>query len=408
MALHPRIVTRRVNALLRRTPALAIVGARQSGKSTLARLAFPDFTFVDLERPVDLARAAQDPEFLLSQSPRLVIDEAQRLPELFPVLRSHLDRHPRHRVVLLGSASPGLVAHISESLTGRIAFFELGGISILEHDAEALWVRGGFPRLHWTRPRAHPEDWYPAYARTTLERDIPQLGFRVTSSRLRMLLTMVAHSQGSVCNLSELGGSLGINYHSVAHILDIFEGVFLVRRLPPYAANLRKRLVKSPKLYVRDTGLLHSLLGIAHSKGALLTHPKAGASFETLCIEQILLHAQLRDPGAQGFFYRTHGGQEVDLLLQVRGALLPIEIRLGVAVPDLRGLDACMHDLGLPQGYVVNLSSQPMDVRRNVWMGGLRHLLAHLDLAPSPRRSVADAREGAQRHEGSKARKERG
>ncbi len=382
MAPRPRIATKRIIALLRRSPALTILGARQSGKSTLARLAFPDFTYIDLERPLDLARAAQDPEFLLSQSPQLVVDEAQRLPELFPVLRSHLDRQPRHRVVLLGSASPGLVGRNSESLTGRITFFELGGISIFEHDAEALWIRGGFPRLHWTRPRARPEEWYPAYARTTLERDIPQLGFRIATSRLRTLLTMVAHSQGSVCNLSELGGSLAINYHSVAHILDIFEGVFLVRRLPPYAANLRKRLVKSPKLYVRDTGLLHSLLGIAHLRRAVLSHPKAGASFETFCVEQLLLHAQLHDPAAQGFFYRTHSGQEVDLLLQVRGSLLPIEIKLGVAVPDLRGLETCMHDLGLKQGYVVNLSAQPVDIRRGVWMGGLRHLLARLDLGP--------------------------
>jgi predicted AAA+ superfamily ATPase len=384
MTPHPRIATQRVTALLRRSPALAILGARQSGKSTLARLAFPDFAYIDLERPVDLTRVAQDPEFLLSQSPRLVIDEAQRLPELFPVLRSHLDRQPRYRVVLLGSASPGLVGRISESLTGRIALFELGGISIFEHDAEALWIRGGFPRLHWTRPRARPEDWYPAYARTTLERDIPQLGVRIASGRLRTLLTMIAHSQGGVCNLSELGGSLGINYHSVAHILDIFEGTFLVRRLPPYAANVRKRLVKSPKLYVRDTGLLHSLLGLTHRKRAVLSHPKAGPSFETFCIEQILLHAQLHDPAAQGFFYRTHTGQEVDLLLQVRGKLLPIEIKLGVAVPDLHGLQTCMTDLGLAQGYVVNLTSQPVDIRRGIWMGGLRHLLARLDLGPVP------------------------
>jgi hypothetical protein len=382
MAVHPRIATRRVTALLRRSPALAILGARQAGKSTLARLAFPRFVHVDLERPLDLVRAEQDPEFLLSRSPRLVIDEAQRLPELFPILRSHLDRHPKQRVVLLGSASPGLVHSISEALTGRIAFFELGGISIFEHDAEALWIRGGFPRLHWARPRAAPAEWYPAYLRTTLERDIPQLGYRIATSRLRRLLTMVAHAQGSLCNLSELGGSLGVNYHSVAHILDIFEGVFLVRRLPPYAATLRKRLVKSPKLYVRDTGLLHALLGIPHSRRAVLDHPKAGPSFETFCIEQILLHATLHDPSAEGFFFRTHTGREVDLLLRLRGALLPIEIQLGVAVPDLSGLTTCMRDLGLAQGYVVNLVSEPTEVRRGLWMGGVRHLLEELRIAP--------------------------
>jgi hypothetical protein len=383
--MKPRIATARVRALLRRSPAITILGARQSGKSTLARLAFPDFEHVDLERAADLTRAAQDPEFLLSQFPKLVIDEAQRLPEVFPVLRSHLDRHPGSRVVLLGSASPRLVKQISESLTGRLLFFELGGISIFEHDTEAVWIRGGFPRLHWTRPRADPADWYPAYVRTTLERDIPQLGFRIATSRLRSLLTMIAHAQASVSSLSELGGSLGINYHTVAHILDIFEGVFLVRRLPPFAANLKKRLVKSPKLYVRDTGLLHALLGVAHTKRAVLSHPKAGASFETFCLEQIILHAQLVDPRSEAFFYRTHTGREVDLLLRLRGRLLPIEIKLGVAVPDLRGLETCMQDLGLSEGYVVNLAPAPMQVRRGVWMGGLRELLDRLHLAPRPR-----------------------
>ncbi len=374
--------TPRVKMLLRRSPALAILGARQAGKSTLARLAFPDFTHIDLERPSDLSRAEQDPEFLLSELPRLVLDEAQRLPALFPILRSHLDRHPRHRVVLLGSASPGLVRQISESLTGRIALFELGGISVFEHEPDALWVRGGFPRLHWTRPRAVPADWFPAYLRTTLERDIPQLGFRVSAARLRALLTMVAHAQGSICNLSELGGSLGVSYHSVAHVLDIFEGTFLVRRLAPYAANLRKRLVKSPKLYVRDTGLLHSLLGIPHERKALLAHPKAGASFETFCVEQILMHAQLADPSAQGFFYRTHSGREVDLLLSLRGEPLPIEIKLGVGVPDLGGIETCMRDLGLRRGYVVNLSREAVALRRDLWMGGLRQILEALSLAP--------------------------
>jgi len=389
---HPRLATTRVRSLLRTFPAVAILGARQSGKSTLARIAFPEFEHVDLERPTDLARAQQDPEFLLEQSPRLVVDEAQRLPELFPVLRSHLDRHPRHRVVLLGSASPGLVREVSESLTGRIALFELGGISSAEHDPEAVWIRGGFPRLHWTRPRARPEDWYPAYLRTTLERDIPQLGYRVSATRLRTLLTMVAHAQGSVSNLSELGGSLGVTYHTVAHLLDLFEGVFLVRRLRPLVANLKKRLVKSPKLYVRDTGLLHSLLGIPHAKGALLAHPKAGASFETFCIEQLAQHAQLVDPSAEAFFYRTQTGQEVDLVLRLRGELIPIEIKLGRAAPEVRALETCVRDLGLRRAFVCNLAPGLTEIRRGVWMGGLLPILDRLRLLPQARQTPAPPR----------------
>jgi hypothetical protein len=380
--LRPRIARRRVASLVRRFPALVILGARQIGKSTLARQAFPSFAYVDLEHPLDHTRVERDPLYFLCQHTRVIIDEAQRLPGLFPVLRSFLDAHPRRRVVLLGSASPGLLTGISEALTGRVGVFELGGLSLFEADAEALWVLGAFPRVHWSQPRSRPAEWYPAYLRMTLERDIPQLGFRIPAGRLRNLLTMLAHAQGSVCNLSELGGSLGVNYHSVAHILDIFEGVFLVRRLPPYTPNIRKRLVKSPKVYVRDTGLLHALLGIPFSKTALLAHPKAGASFESFCVEQILLHAHFHDPGAQGFFFRTHTGQEIDLVLRLRGVLVPVEIKLGLTPPDTRGLETCMRDLALTKGYVVNLSAEPVEIRRGIWMCGLRHLLRHLRLAP--------------------------
>jgi hypothetical protein len=197
---------------------------------------------------------------------------------------------------------------------------------------------------------------------------------------MRNLLTMLAHAQGSLCNLSDLGASLGINYHSVAHILDVFEGVFLVRRLAPYSANLGKRLVKSPKVYVRDTGVLHSLLGIPFSKRALLAHPKAGASFESFCIEQILLHARLHDPAAEGYFFRTYTGQEVDLLLRLRDTLIPIEIKLGVTPPDTRGLQTCMADLSLRRGYVVNSSTRPTEIRKDVWMGGLQDFLVELRL----------------------------
>jgi hypothetical protein len=369
-----------VTRLLRRFPAAVILGARQIGKSTLARQAFPGYAYVDLENPVDFARAEADLALLLSQHDRLVIDEAQRLPALFPALRSFLDARPRRRAVLLGSASPGLLHRISESLTGRVGIFELGGISVFEHDADALWINGAFPRLHWSRPRARPAEWYPAYLRTTLEQDIPQLGFRLPAARMRTLLTMVAHGQGSLVNLSELGGSLGLNYHAVAHMLDVFEGVFLVRRLLPYAANLGKRLVKSPKMYVRDTGLLHSLLGIPFSRRGLLAHPKAGASFESFCIEQIMLHARLHDASAEAFFFRTHSGQEVDLLLRLRGRLVPIEIKLGLTPPDTRSLEASMRALGLPRGWVVNLTAEPVEIRRGVWMCGLRSLLEELRL----------------------------
>jgi len=377
-----RIARSRLRVLLRQFPAVAILGARQVGKSTLARTALAGFTLLDLEDPGDFRRLEADPLFVLGQQRRVVIDEAQRLPTLFPVLRSFLDRHPRHQVVLLGSASPGLVRQISESLAGRIGILELGGISLFEEDAERLWIAGGYPRVHWSRPRARPLEWYPSYLRTCLERDVPQLGYRVSATRMRNLLTLVANGQGSVCNLSELGAALGLNYHSVAHLLDIFEGIFLVRRLPPFFANVRKRLVKAPKLYLRDTGLLHTLLGIPFARRSLLVHPKAGASFETFAIEQILQHARLADPAAEGFFYRTHGGVEVDLVLRLRGRLLPIEIKLGTTPPSTRNLERCMQDLAAPRGWVVNLAHEPLLIGRSIRMAGLREFLERNRLRP--------------------------
>ncbi len=368
--------------LARQFPALYVQGPRQVGKSTLARWAFPSYTYLDLENATDLERLSADPAFVLSQQRTVVIDEAQRLPALFPALRSFLDANPRARVVLLGSAAPSLLTRISESLTGRVGLFELAGISVLEHDADELWIRGGFPRVHWSRPRTRPAEWYPAYLRTCLEQDIPQLGFRVSAQRMHALLTMLAHTQGNVCNLSEIGGSLGINYHSVSHALDVLEGIFLVRRLQPYHANIGKRLVRSPKVYLRDTGMLHHLLGVDHVLAKLLSHPKAGPSFETFCIEQIIAHARRVDPSAQAFFWRTQTGTEVDLLLQLRGTLVPIEIKLGLETPELRGLLSCMTDLGLKRGFVVNRSPAPVPVRPGVTMCGLGHLLHALKLSP--------------------------
>ncbi len=273
------------------------------------------------------------------------------------------------------------MGRISEGLTGRIGFLDLAGMSIFEAEAERLWTQGAFPRLHWGRPRPNPAEWYGAYLRTSLEQDIPQLGFRASSLRLRNSLTMVAHTHGGLCNLSDLGASLGMSYHAMAHLLDIFEGVFLVRRLPPYFANVGKRLVKSPKLYVRDTGLLHHLLGVGFTRKALLAHPKAGPSFEGFCIEQIVLHARLVDAAAEAFLYRTHGGVEVDCLLRLRGRLVPIETKLGTSAPDTRSLRTCMRDLQLARGYVVTLAGTTTEIERGIVMTNLAGLLAALKLA---------------------------
>jgi predicted AAA+ superfamily ATPase len=377
-----RIAGPRLRAIGKRAPATVILGARQVGKSTLARLAFPDHTFFDLEDPRDEARFAGDPLFALSQQNKVVVDEAQRLPALFPILRSYLDGKASRRVVLLGSASPGLVRSISESLTGRVVFFDLGGISCLEEQPAELWRLGGFPRLHWTRPRARPEEWYPSYLRTTLERDIPQLGVTLPAARARALLTLIANAQGSTLNLSELGGPLGVTYHTVAAALDVLEGVFLLRRLPPFVANIGKRLVKSPKVYVRDTGILHSLLGMGWTRASQLAHPKIGASWETFCIEQLVSHAALVDPASEAFFFRTQAGLEVDLLLRLRGELVAFEMKLGLTAKDTRPMKTVMAELGIRRGYQVNAGDELVALEKGIWVGGIRQTIEALRLRP--------------------------
>lgn len=380
--LRARIAADHVRGLLRRSPALVILGPRQVGKSTLARLAFPDHAYFDLEDPRDEARMASDPVFVLSEHRRVVIDEVQRRPDLFTVLRSYLDADPRRRVVLLGSASPALLRSVSESLTGRVLFYDMPGVSLLEEDAAKLWRLGGFPRLHWSRPRARPEEWYPAYLRTTLERDVPQLGLALPASRARTLLTLLANGQGTTLNLSSLGGPLGVSYHTVAAAIDVLEGVFLVRRLPPFLANVRKRLVKAPKVYVRDTGLLHSLLGMGWTRREQLAHPKIGASFETFCIEQLIAHARLADPASEAYFYRTQTGVELDLVLVLRGEPIGFEVKLGITPSDPRRMAIAMSDLGMRRAFQVNAGAGLAALTRGVKVGGLREVLDELRLVP--------------------------
>lgn len=382
MMIHERVFVPPLLKFGKGFVAIAILGPRQIGKSTLAALAFKGHSWLDLENPDDAARVERDPMFVLEQSDRWVLDEAQRMPELFPVLRHYLDANARRRVVLLGSASPVLVRTLSESLTGRVGIFELPGLSVEEVDPLALWLKGGFPRLHWGTPRAQPQTWFPSYLRTTLEQDVPTLGVRATYRKLHDLVSMLAHSQGGVSNLAEWAGSLAVDYHTVSHWLDVLEGVFLVRRLRPWFANLGKRLVKSPKTYVRDTGLLHSLLGIAPTMPELMRHPKAGASFETFCIEQLVSHARVADPASDAFFFRTQTGVEVDLILKLRGKLVPIEIKLGTAAPSTRHLEICMTDLGARTGYVVSRATGMQSIARGIHMGSLDGVLAQLRLLP--------------------------
>lgn len=312
----------RLQSLLRAHPVVAILGARQVGKTTLARDVAAarggPATFHDLEDPVDLARLADPMLALAGLRGLVVLDEIQRRPDLFPVLRVLCDRPRPPRFLVLGSASPDLLRQSSESLAGRIVYHGLTGFSLGEVGAERqgrLWLRGGFPRSFLARSEGESRDWRRAFIRTFLERDIPQLGIGVASATLGRFWSMLAHYHAQTWNAAEFARSFGVSDMSVRRYLDVLSSTFAVRQLLPWTENIRKRQVKSPKVYLSDTGLLHTLLGIEDQRG-LEGHPKIGASWEGFAMEVVIDRLGARRD--ECFFWRTQGGAELDLLV-VRG-----------------------------------------------------------------------------------------
>ena len=348
-----------MRASLRRFPVVGLFGARQVGKTTLARRllrAMPGRTvLLDLERPSDLAKLAEPELYLEPLAGRLVVlDEVQRSPGLFPVLRALVDARRRPgRFLLLGSASPDLLRQSAESLAGRIAYHELGPFALHEvgsAQAARLWLRGGFPGSFLARSGIASLAWREAFIATHLERDLPQLGIRVPAANLRRFWLMLAHSHAQLWNASRIGASLGLTVPTMRHYLDILSATFMVRELAPFHANLGKRLVKSPKVYVRDSGILHALLGLG-TRDDLLAHPASGASWEGWVIEQILA---LAPAGSRASFFRTAAGAEIDLLLErPGGSTLAFEIKRSAAPRASRGLLTAMQDLGLRKAHVV-------------------------------------------------------
>ena len=326
---HIRIVDK----LLRSFPVVVIIGARQVGKTTLANQIAAQGRFkrvarFDLESPRDLARLA-DPMITLEPLRGLVIlDEVQRLPDVFPLLRVLADR-PRTpaRFLVLGSASPELLRQSSETLAGRIAYHELRGVDLVEVGEEnmsRLWLRGGFPRSYLAKSHGESMMWREQFIRTFLERDLPQLGFRTTAQTLRRFWTMLAHYHGQLWNASEMARALGADYKTAQHYLDILTSTFVVRTLQPYFANVKKRQVKAPKTYISDSGLLHALLDLG-DQHQLEGHPKVGASWEGFIIEQLYRHLDLQ--ASQAFFWSTHAGPELDLVVTQGGKLHGFEIK---------------------------------------------------------------------------------
>ena len=339
-----------VRAGLRRAPVTALLGPRQCGKTTLARLLKAEH-FFDLEDPRSLARLDEPQTALEDLTGTVVIDEVQCKPALFPLLRVLADRQQATRYLLLGSASPDLVKEVSESLAGRVAYHDLGPLTVDEtgvREWRRLWFRGGFPRSYLADDDTASALWREDFIRSHLERDVPALGISIPAETLRRFWVMVSHYHGQVLNLSELGRSFGVSDHTIRRYLEILSGTFMIRLLPPWHANVGKRLVKAPKLYIRDSGLFHALHTIA-TPVQLESHPKLGASWEGFAMEQAIRLTGVAHP----HFWRTHTGAELDLVWQAHGALWGMEFKYQDAPGMTRSIRAVMRDLPLQHLWIV-------------------------------------------------------
>ena len=368
MALIPRSRLRElVETHLSQFPVVSMLGPRQSGKTTVARqiAEHRGATYFDLEDPKALARLEHPASSLEPLRGLVVMDEIQRRPELFALLRVLADRDPLPaRFLILGSASPDVVKGVSESLAGRVAFVDVTGFDLGEvgaHSFEQLWLRGGFPRSFLADGDEASITWRFEFVRTFLERDVPQLGLSIPAATLRRFWTMLAHVHGQVWNAAELARSLGSSESTARRYLDLLSSVFLVRQLPPWFENLAKRQVKAPKIYVRDSGLLHALLDL-RDKAALESHPKLGASWEGFALEQVLRFANSRN----AYFWGTHSGAELDLLLFDRVRRVGFEFKYGDAPRTTRSMRIASADLGLEQILVVHPGADSYELDKGI------------------------------------------
>ena len=389
----PRRIQPFVQQRLQDLPAVAILGPRQVGKTTLAQTiaAETDSVYLDLELPPDREKLSDAIFYLSGHEDRLVvIDEVQRAPELFQTLRGLIDQGRRRgkrsgRFLLLGSAAPDLLRQ-SETLAGRIAYIELAPFDILEAGGKVqrqLWLRGGFPESFLATDDARSLMWRLDFIRTYLERDIPQLVPRVPATTLRRFWTMLAHVQGGLFNAAQLARGLAVDGKTSARYLDLLVDLMLVRRLQPFQANVGKRLVKSPKVFIRDSGVVHALLNVSDYE-ALLGHPVVGASWEGFVVENLIAAAP---PQAVPLFYRTSAGAEIDLLLEIPGhGLWAIEIKLGLAARPKRGFHLACEDLRPARRFVVNSGSERDLINPDtevISVMGMAALLAALN-SPNP------------------------
>lgn len=344
-----------VRGALSRSPVVVLSGPRQCGKTTLARqlLSADSLNYFDLEDPTSVLRLDEPMTALRQLQGLVVIDEVQRRPDLFPVLRVLVDTEGANaQFLILGSASGDLLRQTSESLAGRAERIRMGGFTIDEvgtDSTDTLWRRGGFPRSYLASSEANSAAWRREFILTLLERDLPQWGVRVPAIALRRFWAVFAHYHGQIWSAAEAARTLGVSESTVRRYLDLLSDAFMIRQLPPYHANLSKRQVKSPKVYVRDSGLLHELLGIDSAK-ALLTHPKMGASWEGFALEQVL-NSESHD---EAYFWATHQGAEMDLVLRRGSSLLGVEFKRADAPRVTKSMRIALEDLGLERVVVVH------------------------------------------------------
>ncbi len=357
---------------LKNFPVVAILGPRQCGKSTLAKRIVASrkkSVYLDLELESDL-RKIDDPELFLSghEDKLVCIDEIQRTPDLFKSLRGIIDRKRKNgRFLILGSASRDLIRQSSESLAGRICFMQLTPFLFSEvsdagkPDVMKLWSRGGFPESFLSRSNQSSAIWRESFIRTFLERDIPQLGFNLPAQMMRRLWTMLAHSHGQVLNSSRLGEALGVSHTTIRSYLDILEQTFMLRIIQPFQANVKKRIIKSSKVYVRDSGILHALLGI-ENKNDLFGHPVFGSSWEGFALENILSAYPKHSP----YFYRTSSGVEIDLVLERGTKKIAFECKASKSPTLSKGFYQALKDLSIDHAYVISPVDEQYPIKKGI------------------------------------------
>ncbi len=354
-----------IRKLVKNFPVTAILGARQCGKTTIAREISAAYYF-DLENPRDLARF-ENPQLALEDLRGLVvIDEIQRKPELFPLLRYLVDADESHKYLILGSASRDLIRQSSETLAGRIAYHYLSGLGLNDvavKNLKKLWLRGGYPRSFTSASVGDAMFWLEQYIQTFLERDLPLLGIRIEAAALRRFWTMLSHYHGQLINYTELAGSFGVSDATIRRYIDILAGTFMVRVMQPWHVNVGKRLVKRPRIYVRDSGVFHALQSIP-SPEILESHPKLGASWEGFALEEVVKTLGKRDE--QLFFWRTHAGAEVDLFWQHEGKNWAVEFKYSDAPNLTKNMQTAVKDLSLAHLWVVYPGRQSYRLADNI------------------------------------------